>query len=171
MDARAPFKYIPVVAPVSNDPNTSGKVRNLAVGGGVNHSQIEAVYDAFDRDRVIAYELRAGARARGWSKLQDLYEAEEGGKSPGWARYKAYLDDMRADRTRSPFPTRLLPQEVQRRMKAAIPDPWADDEAELDKLKNGTAQVVAGKPVDEPAKPEAKPADEPKRKARPEVPS
>lgn len=148
--AGVPFQIVPVVAPVSADPNSSGKVRNLACGGGVSHSQIEAVRD--EQGNVLGYELRPAYRRRGWAMLQDLYAEDEGENGPGWQRYQRYLADIRrGDRIFPSFPPHLLPSGVQKRMKAALPDEWTQ---EWEKIKNGTAEIVEGKPEAEvPAEP------------------
>jgi len=158
--ADTPFGIIPVVSPVSADPGNSGKVRNLAVGGGINHDQLAPVRN--HRNEIVGYELRAAYQRQGWILLEDLYRAEH--DEGGWERYKRYLKDIRANPKRSlpSFPPHLLPQEVQRRMKASLPTEW---ETEWEKLKTGAEKVVEGKP-DKPADEPAKPS---KRNAAPEA--
>lgn len=120
--ARAPYKVIPIVAPISADPATSGKIRNLPVGGGVEHSQLEAIRNEIGD--IIDYDVRAPARRRGWVRLQDLYEAE--GRAEDWDLYRRHMEAASAGRTRVPFPRDRLPAEVLRRQQAAVPDEFAE---------------------------------------------
>lgn len=148
--ASAPFRYFPVVAPISNDPATSGRVINLPCGGGVNNAQVEAVYDA--RGEVVNYVLRASYRERGWLTLRDAYLID--GDEEGWAKYQRYLKAFAANQTRHPFPPEDLPAEVLRRKKTSLPDEFAP-------VVPTTGKIAA----------ESQPAPEvkPERKPRPEV--
>lgn len=143
--AGTPYQIVPVVAPVSADPNTSGKVRNLACGGGTSHAQLEASRD--EQGNIVGYELRPQYRRRGWAMLQDLYADEEGEDGPGWQRYKRYIADMRKGGIMPSFPPHLLPKAVQDRMKASFADEWTQEWA---KVKTGTAQIVEGTPDADP---------------------
>jgi hypothetical protein len=145
-DATAPYRVIPIVAPVSNDPNTSGKIRNLHVGGGVQHQQLVTVTDP-RTGRILGHEINPAYHRAGWRKLEDLYAEEH--NPEGWAKYARYLDAWRAGRTRSPFPAADLPRAVVERQRATVPDEFADDF----RAKPVTGAVVEGKPADEPAKP------------------
>lgn len=119
--ASALFRYFPIVAPISADPAASGRVINLPCGGGVNHAQVEPVYDG--RGEVVNYVLRASYRERGWLTLRDAYLID--GNEEGWAKYQRYLKAFTAGTTRHRFPAEDLPAEVLRRQKASLPDEFA----------------------------------------------
>lgn len=140
--ASAKYEIVPVVAPISADPNTSGKVRNLPCGGGVQHPQIEPTYD--DKGRFTGYEIRSSYRRRGWATLRELYEREE--NPDGWAKYLRYIEAWQREATRSPFPEADLPNEVVRRQKNHI----ADEFAESTRVKPTTGALAAA-PVAESA--------------------
>ena len=145
-DAQAPYSIVPVVAPVSNDPNTSGKIRNLHVGGGVQHQQLVTVTDP-RTGRILGHEINPAHHRAGWRKLEDLYHEE--GNAEGWLKYKRYLQAWRDGTTKVSFPSHLLPKAVIERQRAMVPDEFADEF----RTKPTTGAIVEGKPADEPAKP------------------
>lgn len=131
--ANAPHKIVPIVAPISNDPSNSGRVKNLRIGGGVNQRQLMRTTSG-----VQVHPEWAG---RGWVLLEDLYEAE--GNAEGWAFYQRYLEAWNDNRTRVSFPFERLPLEVQRRQRCGLPDEFADDFA----VKPTTGKADDGAPA------------------------
>ena len=134
-NARDPYRVVPVVAPISNDPNTSGRVRNLHVGGGVVHKQIIASGGGWEVHPTFA---RAG-----WILLRDLYLAEN--NEAGWELYLKYLNHWATGLTKSSFPESHLPKEVQRRRKSAAVDEFAMDDF---RIKPTTGTTVPPTPID-----------------------
>jgi hypothetical protein len=117
-DASARYRVVPVVSPISNDPNTSGRVRNLHTGGGVVHKQIVP-----SPNSPSGWEVHPSYGRAGWVLLHDCYLREE--DEAGWNRYKKYLDHWAKGLTSSSFPEGWLPKEVQRRRKANAVDEFA----------------------------------------------
>lgn len=113
-DANAPSLIIPVVSPVSNDPGSSGRVRNLPCSPGSMPAQLERLRDG-------TFAVKAEWRRKGWVLLEELYDAED--NADGWAKYQRYLAAWQAGTARISFPFGDLPAEVQRRQSAAIADP------------------------------------------------
>lgn len=150
VDGRSTLRIVPLVAPVSNDPNTSGKVRNLSCGGGVCHRQLVRQDDG-------SYELQPSWHRKGWRLLRDMYEEE--GDHEGWLFYVKYLDAWQGGRTLKSFPKSRLPKSVQERQRCMLPDEFAEEFAS----PPTTGAVVA--------EPQPAPEVKPERKPRPEVKS
>jgi hypothetical protein len=112
-DANAPSQIVPVVSPVSNDPSSSGRVRNLPCSPGSKPAQLERLRDG-------SFAVKAEWHKKGWMLLEDLYDAES--NAEGWAKYQRYLRAWQAGTARISFPFADLPVEVQRRQAAAVAD-------------------------------------------------
>lgn len=133
--ASAPFRIVPVVSPISNDPASSGRVMNLPCGGGTNHAQVEPVYD---RDgNVRDYAIRASYRERGWLTLKEAYMLDD--DEEGWQKYQRYIKASQSGMTRHRFPPEDLPREVLRRQKVSLPDEFAP-------VAPTTGKLAAGEP-------------------------
>lgn len=155
VDGRKPYTIVPVVAPLSADPNTSGKVRNLHCGGGVCHRQLMGTNDG--------YEIHPVWHRKGWRLLRDMYAEEEGDDGPGWRLYQEYIRLWQAEKTRKPFPFSRLPKAVQERQRCLEADPFAED--------NFRISPTTGALVEPPADAELQHAPavkvKPQREARP----
>lgn len=113
-----PPRIIPVVLPPSRDRSLSGRIRNISVRG-VDHSG----WLVLTRQ---GWKLNPDMALQGYVLLEDLYRAE--GNEAGWETFKRYLSDWQKGKTSRPFPTHLLPEEVQKRQRgdidAEFEDPW-----------------------------------------------
>lgn len=141
-NAAAPYRIVPVVSPLSNDPSTSGRVVNLPCGGGVCHRQVMMLDDG-------DYGIHPTYYKRGWRLLFDLYDEEATAlqreadihrgtpehdakaalakaSRENKARYESYLVSWEKGTTRSSFPKQWLPREVLDRHRCALPDAFAD---------------------------------------------
>lgn len=114
-NASTPYRVIPVVSPASADPNTSGRVRNLHVGGGVFHKQLSRAGNT--------WLVESSYERAGWRLLEDCYREER--DEAGWERYKRYLDHWAKGLTSSTFPEEWLPRFVQDRRKGHAVDEFA----------------------------------------------
>lgn len=156
-NARDPYRVVPVVSPVSNDPNTSGRVRNLHVGGGVTHKQIQRAPNS-----PSGWAIEPSYGYAGWLLLQDVFIQEN--DLAGWERYKKYLDHWAKGLTNKSFPERWLPRLVQERRKSCAADEFADDFGGEEiapevRVKPTTGDTVPPEARPKPAK-GAKPATE-----------
>lgn len=137
-DANASSQIIPVVSPVSNDPGSSGRVRNLPCSPGSMPAQLERLRDG-------TYAIKAEWRRKGWLLLEELYEAEN--KAEGWAKYQRYLSAWQAGTARVSFPFADLPDEVRRRQSAAVADSeFGGEFAPKAKTTGATAKAKTIKP-------------------------
>lgn len=139
LDANAPHQIVPIVAPISRDPAASGRVKNLAVGGGTFHRQIMAIGPG-------EYAIHPRYAKQGWAFLEDLYAAED--NMAGWELYQRYLHLAATGRTSVSFPFDRLPREVQTRQRCGVPDDFADEFA----VKPTTGKIDAGDPVEPEAR-------------------
>ncbi len=101
-----PPTIVPIVTPQTDDPATSGRIRNLSCSPTVAH-------DWLLRDES-GYALRPSYTRAGYALLEDVYSQE--GNPQGWARYQAYIAAWQSGKARrKPFPRSELPNEVLRR--------------------------------------------------------
>ncbi len=109
---------IPVVTPMTDDPATSGRIRNLSCGPTIGH-------DWLMRDES-GYALRPAWSRAGYVLLRDLYEQER--NLAGWEKFEAFIAAWQAGKARKkPFPVAELPREV--RLRQACGDAEALEEA------------------------------------------
>lgn len=112
-------KIVPVVLPPSGDISTSGRIRNIPIRGA-DHSGWLTYADGF------GWVLKREKELAGFRLLEDMYRAEN--NAEGWESYRRYLSDWRAGRTRSSFPSHLLPKQVQAWQRGEVApehrDPW-----------------------------------------------
>lgn len=111
-------KIVPVVLPQSGDRSTSGRIRNIPVRGADHSGWLTLTREG--------WKLREQMREDGYYLLEDLYRSE--GNAEGWQAYQRYLKDWQTGRTRAPFPTHLLPKDVQAWQRGEVSlehqDPW-----------------------------------------------
>lgn len=117
--AESLHRIIPVVSPASGD-SSSGAVRNLHVGGGVNHRMLVR--------SGTGYSVHPDYAAKGYVLLEDLYAAED--NMSGWALYRRYLDVMQGKikgaTTTVSFALSKLPKEVARRRATQVSEEFDD---------------------------------------------
>lgn len=119
IDADSDYVIVPIVSPASGD-SSSGAVRNLHCGGGVNHKMLMRTRGG--------YSVHPDYAAKGYILLRDLFLAEK--NEDGWKLYQRYLLVMQGkvpgERTRKSFPAAKLPAEVMKRRNAAKGDAFDD---------------------------------------------
>lgn len=123
-DIRMPPTIVPVVAP-------DGRVINLRVSGRVPHHDIIENGGEDGRGRSV-FVVRGVYMRQGYQLLEDAYR--DARDAEGWAKYRQYLDDWTAGRTRSSFPADILPAKVLELRGKGVKknDPWAAKKADAD---------------------------------------
>ena len=105
-----PLTIVPIVSPATNDPSTSGRIKNLACGGTIQHRQLMPV------DGIYAVHPRWARQ--GWKLLEDFYLEES--NPEGWKKYQRYIDAWRRNLIKVAFPQEDLPKAVRERQTCGV---------------------------------------------------
>ena len=121
-----PYRIVPIVLPIADDPAISGKIRHITCGATITHKFL-APY--IGEDGKVDYAITPRFGRQGYALLRDLFEAE--GKHAEWAEYQRHLADIAAKkRGLKAFPADKLPAEVRRR-QACGHDPEPEQPSKL----------------------------------------